>query len=647
MKDKEFDRELSSRSVVRRGFLMFAVQGMIVAGLAARMRFLQIDQADQYRLLAEENRINVRLVPPSRGLVYDRDGLLIASNVQNYRAIIVREDVDDLESLLNNLQTLLKISDEKKQAIKKLVLKHSPFVPITVLNNLSWNSVAKISANAPVLNGLNADVGSNRHYPRGADYAHLLGYVGPVSDFDLKKRDDHDPLLKIPRFQIGKTGVEAKLEKALRGNAGTKRIEVNAKGRVIRELSRQEGSPGQSVQMTIDTGLQNFALARLGKKSASAVVMRVDNGDLLSMASSPSFDTNLFVEGISTNDYAALRDNEFRPLADKSVQGIYPPGSTFKMVVALAALDEGLIKSNEKIRCEGHIELAERKFHCWKRLGHNEITLTEALEQSCDVFFYDLALRVGIEKITQMAKRLGIGIKYNLPLSGVARGLSPTKDWKLKTQGETWVLGDTLNVGIGQGYVLASPLQLAVMAARIASGKVVEPRIIKRVNGVEQKILNQIELDIDPNALGIVRSGMYEVSNGVKGTARKSKIAINEISMAAKTGTSQVRNITSKERETGVIPNEKLPYNRRDHALFVGFAPYNQPKYAIAVVVEHGGGGSKVAAPIARDIMLRAIYGEVPPLDAYPEEQRSKIAKRLKNLKLNPVKKTNLNKGNA
>ena len=647
MKDKEFDPAISARSMVRRGVLIFAIQGIFVAGLAARMRFLQIDQADQYRLLAEENRINVRLVPPSRGLVYDRDGLLIASNVQNYRAVIIREDVENLESLLNNLQTLLKISDEKKQAIRKLVLKHSPFVPITVLNNLSWSNVAKISVNAPVLHGLTADVGLNRHYPRGADYAHLLGYVGPVSDFDLKKRDDNDPLLKIPRFQIGKTGVEAKLEKALRGNAGTKRIEVNAKGRVIRELSRQESSPGQSVQMTIDTGLQNFALARLGKKSASAVVMRVDNGDLLSMASSPSFDTNLFVKGISTNDYVALRDNEFRPLADKSVQGIYPPGSTFKMVIALAALDEGLIRPNEKIRCDGHIELADRKFHCWKRLGHEEITLTEALEQSCDVFFYDLALRVGIEKITQMAKRLGIGIKHNLPLSGVARGLSPTKNWKLKTQGESWVLGDTLNVGIGQGYVLASPLQLAVMAARIASGKVVEPRIIKRVNGVEQKIPNQLKLDIDPNALGIIRSGMYEVSNGIKGTARKSKIAISEISMAAKTGTSQVRNITSKERATGVIPNEKLPYNRRDHALFVGFAPYNQPKYAIAVVVEHGGGGSKVAAPIAREIMLRALYEKIPPLEAYPEEQRAKIAKRLKNLKLNPVLKPNLNKGNA
>jgi len=647
MKDREFDPALSAKSMVRRGVLIFALQGIFVAGLAARMRFLQIDQADQFRLLAEENRVNVRLVPPSRGLVYDRHGLLIAENVQNYRAIIIREDVEDLEILLNNLQTLLKISDDKKRFIKKLVLKHSPFVPITVLNNLSWSNVAKISANAPVLHGLTADVGLNRHYPRGADYAHVLGYVGPVSDFDLLKRDDNDPLLKIPRFQIGKTGVEAKLESVLRGSAGTKRIEVNAKGRVIRELSRQEGLSGKSVQLTIDTGLQNFTLARLGKKSASAVVLDINNGDLMSMASSPSFNTNLFVEGISTNDYAALRDNEYRPLADKSVQGIYPPGSTFKMVVALAALDNGLVKSNEKIRCQGHMEFANRKFHCWKRLGHEEITLTEALEQSCDVFFYELALRVGIEKITQMAKRLGIGIKYDLPLSGVARGLSPTKNWKLKTQGESWVLGDTLNVGIGQGYVLASPLQLAVMAARIASGKVVEPRIVKRLDGVEQQILSQSEIGIDLSALRLVRSGMYDVSNGENGTARASKIALNEIAMSAKTGTSQVRNITKKERETGVIANEDLPYNRRDHALFVGFAPYDRPKYAIAVVVEHGGGGSKVAAPIARDIMLRALYGDIPPLEAYPEEQRSKIAKRFKDLELNPVSKANLSKGNA
>ena len=283
MKDKDFDPALSSRSMVRRGVLLFALQGLAVAGLVTRMRYLQVQQADEFRLLAEENRINVRLIAPKRGLIYDREGLLVANNVQNYRVVIIREDVDHLDSVLTKLQVLLKFSEDKKQRIKTLILNHSPFVPITIFNNLSWDDVAKLSVNAPVLRGVTADVGSSRHYPRGADYAHLLGYVGPVSDFDLKNREDNDPLLKIPRFQIGKTGVESKMEKILRGNAGTKRIEVNAKGRVIRELSRNNGVPGKNIQLTIDTGLQNFSLARLGQESASAVVMRIDNGDLLSI----------------------------------------------------------------------------------------------------------------------------------------------------------------------------------------------------------------------------------------------------------------------------------------------------------------------------------------------------------------------------
>lgn len=647
MKDKDFDPALSSRSMVRRGVLLFALQGLAVAGLVTRMRYLQVQQADEFRLLAEENRINVRLIAPKRGLIYDREGLLVANNVQNYRVVIIREDVDHLDSVLTKLQVLLKFSEDKKQRIKTLILNHSPFVPITIFNNLSWDDVAKLSVNAPVLRGVTADVGSSRHYPRGADYAHLLGYVGPVSDFDLKNREDNDPLLKIPRFQIGKTGVESKMEKILRGNAGTKRIEVNAKGRVIRELSRNNGVPGKNIQLTIDTGLQNFSLARLGQESASAVVMRIDNGDLLSMASSPSFDTNLFVEGISTSAYNNLRNNEFRPLADKSVQGIYPPGSTFKMVIALAALEAGVIRQEEKINCDGHVELADRKFHCWKRRGHRQITLRQALEQSCDVFFYEIALRVGIEKITSMANRLGLGVKHELPLSGVATGLSPTKNWKLETQGRSWVLGDTLNVGIGQGYVLTSPMQLAVMASRIASGKLIQPRLIKRVNGVFKEIESQNNLGISTFALNLVREGMYDVSNGNKGTARKSKIEIKEMSLAAKTGTAQVRNITKKERETGVIPNEKLPWKKRDHALFVGYAPYVKPKYAISVVVEHGGGGSKVAAPIARDIMLRAIYGRVPKLEAYPTDQRKEAKDRLESLNLNPVLKLEKNEGSA
>ena len=647
MKDKDFDPALSSRSMVRRGVLLFALQGLAVAGLVTRMRYLQVQQADEFRLLAEENRINVRLIAPKRGLIYDREGLLVANNVQNYRVVIIREDVDHLDSVLTKLQVLLKFSEDKKQRIKTLILNHSPFVPITIFNNLSWDDVAKLSVNAPVLRGVTADVGSSRHYPRGADYAHLLGYVGPVSDFDLKNREDNDPLLKIPRFQIGKTGVESKMEKILRGNAGTKRIEVNAKGRVIRELSRNNGVPGKNIQLTIDTGLQNFSLARLGQESASAVVMRIDNGDLLSMASSPSFDTNLFVEGISTSAYNNLRNNEFRPLADKSVQGIYPPGSTFKMVIALAALEAGVIRQEEKINCDGHVELADRKFHCWKRRGHQQITLRQALEQSCDVFFYEIALRVGIEKITSMANLLGLGVKHELPLSGVATGLSPTKNWKLETQGRSWVLGDTLNVGIGQGYVLTSPMQLAVMASRIASGKLIQPRLIKRVNGVFKEIESQNNLGISTFALNLVREGMYDVSNGNKGTARKSKIEIKEMSLAAKTGTAQVRNITKKERETGVIPNEKLPWKKRDHALFVGYAPYVKPKYAISVVVEHGGGGSRVAAPIARDIMLRAIYGRVPKLEAYPLDQREEAKDRLESLNLNPVLKSEKNEGSA
>ena len=647
MKDKDFDPALSSRSMVRRGVLLFALQGLAVVGLVTRMRYLQVQQADEFRLLAEENRINVRLIAPKRGLIYDREGLLVANNVQNYRVVIIREDVDHLDSVLTKLQVLLKFSEDKKQRIKTLILNHSPFVPITIFNNLSWDDVAKLSVNAPVLRGVTADVGSSRHYPRGADYAHLLGYVGPVSDFDLKNREDNDPLLKIPRFQIGKTGVESKMEKILRGNAGTKRIEVNAKGRVIRELSRNNGVPGKNIQLTIDTGLQNFSLARLGQESASAVVMRIDNGDLLSMASSPSFDTNLFVEGISTSAYNNLRNNEFRPLADKSVQGIYPPGSTFKMVIALAALEAGVIRQEEKINCDGHVELADRKFHCWKRRGHKQITLRQALEQSCDVFFYEIALRVGIEKITSMANRLGLGVKHELPLSGVATGLSPTKNWKLETQGRSWVLGDTLNVGIGQGYVLTSPMQLAVMASRIASGKLIQPRLIKRVNGVFKEIESQNDLGISTFALNLVREGMYDVSNGNKGTARKSKIEIKEMSLAAKTGTAQVRNITKKERETGVIPNEKLPWKKRDHALFVGYAPYVKPKYAISVVVEHGGGGSKVAAPIARDIMLRAIYGRGPKLEAYPMDQREEAKDRLESLNLNPVLKSEKNEGSA
>ena len=393
----------------------------------------------------------------------------------------------------------------------------------------------------------------------------------------------------------------------------------------MRELDRVEGQPGANLQLTVDHRLQNYVQARLGNESAAAVVIDTQTGDLLAIASAPSFDPNLFVRGISVSDYKALTENKFRPLASKSVQGLYPPGSTFKMVTALAALEEGVISPEETVWCPGHVEVANRRFHCWKRAGHGHMDLKSSLRESCDVYYYDVALKVGIEKISAMAERLGLSQRYDIPMSAVARGRAPTKDWKLSNYGQDWVVGDTVNASIGQGYVLASPLQLAVMSARIATGRMVTPRLLKSVDGVEQPSGSGESLGLNENHLRQIRRAMFEVSNVRRGTAYGSRILPDDMRMAGKTGTSQVRNITAAERARGVTKNEDLPWERRDHALFVNFAPYDNPRYAVAVVVEHGGGGSKAAAPIARDITLQALYGEDPPLDAYPAKDRDRI----------------------
>uniref|UniRef100_UPI003565ACC2 penicillin-binding protein 2 n=1 Tax=Phaeovulum sp. TaxID=2934796 RepID=UPI003565ACC2 len=389
--------------------------------------------------------------------------------------------------------------------------------------------------------------------------------------------------------------------------------------------SRQEGVPGDTLQLTLDYRLQNYVQTRLGTESASAVVMDVTNGDILAMASAPSFDPNLFVRGISTTAYRALNENDHRPLADKSVQGLYPPGSTYKMVVALAAMEAGVIGPKETVRCNGFTEVGGRKFHCWRPAGHGNMTLQQSLEQSCDVFYYEVSQRVGIDRISDMARRLGIGLRHDLPVSAVAEGLAPTTEWKKRRYGRDWVVGDTLNAAIGQGYVLTSPLQLAVMAARIASGRAVLPRLIRSQNGVEVPAVDAPELAIAPEFLAAVRAGMEAVVNAPKGTALASRIVTASLRMAGKTGTSQVRNISAAERESGVSANEDLPWEKRDHALFVAYAPADAPKYAAAVVVEHGGGGSAVAAPQARDMLLFALHGGLPPLSDYPENQRTRI----------------------
>ena len=611
-----------SRRVTRRVAVLLGLKGLAIGALALRMRDLQVREADRYRLLAEENRVNLRLIAPARGTIRDRMGRVLAENAPHYRVSVVREEAGDVAAILDRLAQLIPLGEADQERVMTEVRRRAAFVPVTVADRLTWDEVARISVNAPALPGVSAEIGLSRLYPLGPDFAHVVGYVGPVSERDLEREDDRDPLLQLPRFQVGKTGIENRIERRLRGVAGTRRIEINAVGRVMRELERQEPEPGADVQLTLDAALQNHAQQRLGTESASAVVMEVHSGAVLAVASAPSFDPNLFVEGISTADFRALLDNPYRPLSNKSVQGAYPPGSTFKMVVALAALEAGVINPEDTVNCPGHYEASGRRFHCWRRGGHGRVNLRRSISESCDVYYYDVAQRVGIDRIRIMAERLGLGMRHEVPLSAEVSGLMPDRNWKRQVRGQEWRIGDTINAGIGQGYVLSSPLQLAVMTARLATGRAVSPFLVRSVAGIDQSPPPAADLGIPAAHLAEIRRGMFEVSNDRSGTAYGARIGARDMIMAGKTGTSQVRIITTEERARGVIRNEDLPWERRDHALYVGYAPYEAPRYAVSVVVEHGGGGSAVAAPIARDLMIEALSGGRPEPEAWPAATR-------------------------
>ncbi|MFD2173736.1 penicillin-binding protein 2 [Rhodobacter lacus] len=619
-------QQASRTTITRRGLFLGVAQAAVVATLGLRMRHMQLEQADEYRLLAEGNSVKIRLIPPARGLIYDRNGVLIAGNEQNYRVTMTREDAEDVERELADLRRLIPISDADAEELLGELKRRPPNAPITLADRLSWQEFSRVAVNAPALAGVSPEVGLSRYYPHGPDFAHVLGYVGPVSDYDLSKLENPDPLLRIPRFQLGKSGIEVKLEDELRGRAGQRRVEVNSAGREMRELDRREGEPGTALQLTLDTRLQNFALARLGGESAATVVMDVTNGDILAIASAPSFDPNLFVRGISGKDYKALMENDHRPLADKTVQGLYPPGSTFKMVTLLAALEAGVISPEETVRCPGYIEVGGRRFNCWKRGGHGRLNSWQSLEQSCDVYFYEVSQKVGIDAISAMARRLGIGVRHDLPMSAVAEGNAPTKDWKVARFGKDWQIGDTINASIGQGYVLASPLHLAVMTSRVATGRAVAPRLVRARDGVEVPVAEAPELGLDDAHLALARKGMWAVVNGSHGTARRAMVSMAEWEMAGKSGTAQVRST--------VVNNAAVPWIQRDHALFVCYAPVDNPKYAVSVIVEHGGGGGATAAPIARDVLLFALAGGLPPLAAYPSGQREQIRARFDGLDL-------------
>lgn len=584
----------------RRTIFIILVNLLAFVVIVGRLYYLQVVQADKYRTMSDENRISTRFLVPPRGTIYDRNGKIIAKNEQNFQALLIAEQAPDIETTLENFKKIIPLSEDEEARLQKEIKNKKRFIPIKLKDNLKWEQVSEILLHAPDLPGIEINEGLSRHYPYKDLYAHVLGYVGPVSEKD--KNDN--PLYMVPGFKIGKSGLEKFYDYKLQGKSGTIKLEVNAYGRVMKEIERQAGEEGDSLTLTVDTRLQKAAVAAFGENSGAAVVLDVKSGEILAMVSVPSFDPNLFTNGISYKHWNELLNNERNPLIDKAVSGQYSPGSTFKIVVALAALEAGIINANTTYYCNGAMKVGTSRFHCWRHYGHGSLNVVDALKYSCDIFFYETALRLGIDKIHNMAITLGLGTHLNVGLDNEKNGLIPSKAWKKAKYGTAWTQGDSANSGIGQGYVLVTPLQLATMLARVVNGGYeIKPTFIKNQNKNKQfKRLN-----ISTRNLELVKQGMFAVVNGVGGTAGRAKFNLDGARMGGKTGTTQVRRISMRERKTGIISDSRLPWKLRNHAWFMGYAPADNPRYAVAVIVEHGSSGSGVAAPIAAQILQEAI----------------------------------------
>lgn len=589
----------------RRSLLLSAGGVVVFGALAARLYTLQILQAERYRLMSDDNQFNFLLVPPSRGRILDRFGEPLAENRDSYRVLIVPEQAGDLEATLDRLGELVPISDRERERILTAARRAPGFRPVTALEDLDWGAFSAVNLRAPDLAGVIPNVAEIRHYPSGPAFSHVIGYVQPPTEEDA----GNNALLRHPGFRIGRAGVEAAREDTLRGQAGSLKVEVNAFGRVIRELPEQSvpQTPGEDLRLTLDAGVQSFAYERLTGESAAAVAMDVETGDLLALVSTPGFDPNLFVTGISHTAFQALQNNERRPLFNKALQGTYPPASTFKAITGLAALEANLVRENETVTCTGKIRVGDREFHCWRRGGHGRVNMREAVKTSCDVYFYEMAQRLGIDRIHDMALRFGLGPAPDIGIAGVRDGLVPNEQWKRARYGQGWSLGETLITGIGQGFLLASPLHLAVMTARLASGRAVTPRLYRDDSATLAPMIG-----IDQDHLELIHDGLRAVVHEPGGTSfyTLGGLGVDGVQMAGKTGSAQVFRITEAERAAGVRSQDDLPWRLRDHGMFVCYAPADRPRYAVATVVEHGGGGSRAAARPARDILRYMIEND-------------------------------------
>ena len=617
---------IKSKLIGRRMFLLTAAKAVVMVGLVGRLISLQINQVNKYKSLSDKNRFREWKLAPERGIIRDFFNQEIASNEPLYQVHLVPENANNLNQLFVRLKGILNISDQKISFLKRLIKKQKPWEPIVISDNLNWSEFSKLNLFLHELNGVEPIVSVARTYPDNSS-AHILGYVSQISAKDLKTKK-YLKELSVPGMTVGKTGLERKLDKEIIGKVGFQRYEVNAFGKRIKEIQINEGEAGKSFKTTLDYEIQKYTNELLTDKAAAVCVMDVYNGDIVSLVSAPTFEPNAFVHGLDQSYWNSLIEDGKKPLTNKAMSGLYPPGSTIKTLVALSALENRIIDPQDTFRCKGKIELHGEKFHCWEKKGHGIVNLRKGIQRSCDVYFYEVARKLGVDRLSETAKKFGLGKRVLSDFSEEKSGVVPNTKWKKKFIGQNWYIGETLHSGIGQGYFQSTPIQLCLMTAQIANGGFeIKPRIIfdKDNNDLRDyinhkkkypnepmptnlKVKNFISKPLfdDQKNINIVKDAMFSSSNEPGGTSYRHRIENPKFTFAGKTGSSQIKRFTEAQREAEVKQTD-LNYKDRDHALFIAFAPYNDPKYAISVVVEHGGSGGSAAAPIAKKIIKKVL----------------------------------------
>ena len=602
------DNVLKLNSINRRMFILAAAKVVILGGIVSRLFFLQVKENKRYLTLSDKNRIREWKLPPIRGNFEDYFGNTIAGNFEAYELHLIPEEIENFRYTINRVRNILQLSDSQFQKILKKKNQIKPWENLIVSNNLTWENFSKINNNLYDLNGVKPVISISRSYPFKENFTHVLGYVSQANDQDILSNE----IIKekfVQGLKVGKIGLEKTFENDLIGNNSIERYEVNAYGRRISQLEFQKGNKGKTIKLTIDTEIQRLANELLNEKAGSICVMDIFTGHVVAMHSSPSFDANKFVFGISNDDWQMIRNDPMKPLVNKSLSGNYSPGSTIKPIVALSALENKVVNSNFRVNCRGHknpLELYGQTYHCWKKEGHGIVNMREAMKQSCDTYFYEVARKLGVDKLSDTAKKFGLGKKVFGDLFEIEKsGLIPSTFWKKNALGRNWLLGETIITGIGQGYIQTTPIQLCLMTAQIANGghKIIPKIILDSKTEEEDKFAPIVE---DSKNMKLVQDAMFSSTNEVRGTSYRSRIDDPKYQFAGKTGTAQVKRITKQDRELDLDTSE-IPYEERDHALYVAFGPYKNPRYAASIVIEHGGSGGSVAAPLAKKLFKKII----------------------------------------